>query len=453
MSVVVLAVVALIVGATIRLLRRLPRVVFVATLAVAAAMIGVLTLMPATPLSILGRTMELDDTARVGVAAWIVLSAVYAFFAPLAFERGNEPATAIANSQGAYFFWALAPFIVALGLDSFPLAVSFWAIGLIVLMLAARPRAASRVGGAAQFLLITVIAGTCLLLAHRFIELYPQTPENLDLARSAVVFLALGFGLLLAVFPFSLWLGPLADEMPLLGMAFIVGVAQPLGVWLLLQEMNQVSWLAERSSLLTILWWAGALTAVAGVLLALAEHRASRWIVYLALVPLGVAMIGVALGTRLALVGALMVMLNRALGVVLLAGGEIFARHHLERRWQLLGAGAMLSGGVVLAGLPPTLGFAGQSFIYRDLASTDANLFGVMLVSNGIVLLVGLRAAWQTLVDGDRAPSVGDERKIVPYLCVGVVIVLLIAIVIAGMFPQLIAQPLADTIGAAVYLK
>lgn len=449
----VLAIIALGVGATIRLLRRLPRLVFIATLAGAGVLIGILAFAPATPLSILGRALEFDDPVRLGVGVWIVLTAVYAFFAPLAFEYGDEPATAIANSQGAYFFWALAPFIIALGLDSFPLAVFCWAIGLIVLMLAAQPQGASRVGGAAQFLIISIIASASLLLAHRFIELYPLTPENLDLARSAVVFLALGLGLLLAVFPFTVWLGPLADDMPLLGMAFLVGVAQPLGVWVLLQTMAQVNWLIDKSPLMTILWWGGALTAIVGVLLALAEQRTSRWIVSLALVPLGIALMGISLGTRLALVGAMMLMLNRALGIVLLAGGAIFARQHLERRWQWVGAGTTLLGGLVLAGLPPTLGFAGQSFIYRDLVRTDPNLFGVMLACNGAVFLIGLRAAWEIFVAGERAVNSSDERKIVPYLCGGVVIVLLIVIVIAGMFPQSIAQPLAETIGRAVYLK
>jgi formate hydrogenlyase subunit 3/multisubunit Na+/H+ antiporter MnhD subunit len=452
MNVVVLAIVALGVGAAIRLLRRLPRVVFIATLVGAGLLLGILAFVPATPLPILGRTLELDDAARLGATAWIALTAAFAFFAPLAFERGNEPATAIANSQGAYFFGALGLFVVVLGLDSFPLAVFFWAIGLIVLMLAAQPNQ-NRVGGAAQFLLITVIAGASLLLAHRFIELYPLTLENLDLARSAVVFLALGLGLLLAIFPFSIWLGPLADEMPLLGMAFLVGVAQPLGVWLLLQEMGQVNWLVDKSPLMTILWWGGVLTAIVGVLLALAEQRTSRLIVFLALVPLGIALVGLALGTRLALVGAMALMLNRALGVALLTGGSIFVRHHLEQRWQFVGAGAVLAGGWTLAGLPPTLGFAGQSFIYQGLPNADPNLLIVMLVCNGAVLLVGLRAAWQLIVAGERANKTSDEIKIVPYLCGVVVIVLLIVIVVAGMFPQSIAEPLAETIGRAVYLK
>lgn len=452
MNVVVLAMVALGVGATIRLLRRLPRVVFIATLAGAGLLLGILMFVPATPLAILGRTLALDDAARLGATAWITLTAAFAFFAPLAFERGNEPATAIANSQGAYFFGALAPFVVVLGLDSFPLAVFFWAIGLIVLMLAAQPNQ-NRVGGAAQFLLITVIAGASLLLAHRFIELYPLTLENLDLARSAVVFLALGLGLLLAIFPFSIWLGPLADEMPMLGMAFLVGVAQPLGMWLLLQEMSQVNWLVDKSPLMTILWWGGVLTAIVGVLLALAEQRTSRLIVYLALVPLGIALVGLALGTRLALVGALALMLNRALGVALLAGGAIFVRHHLERRWQFVGAGTILAGGWTLAGLPPTLGFAGQLFIYQGLPNVDPNLLIVMLACNGVVFLVGLRAAWQIIIAGDRAINSSGERKIVPYLCGVVVIVLLLVVAIAGMFPQAIAEPLAETIGTAVYLK
>jgi formate hydrogenlyase subunit 3/multisubunit Na+/H+ antiporter MnhD subunit len=376
-----------------------------------------------------------------------------ALFAPLTFERASDaPASAIANSQGAFFFWALAPLTIAVALDSFPLAVFAWAIGLIVLMLSAQPQREGRVGGAAQFLLLIVIAGACLLLANHFLELFPLTPENLDLPRDAAIFLALGFGLLLAVAPLHIWLGPLADELSPLGIAFLVGIAQLVGVWLLLQRMNDVSWLITRSPWLNILIWGGALTAPLGALLALSERRDARLLAYLALIPLGHALIGLGLGTRLALAGALVALVNRAWGSALVAGGMNLARHHPERRWQVVGASAILSGGLALTGIPPMLGFAANYAIYRELGGVNPMLSAALLGSNALALLAVLREAWRILTQPAEAEPTQSQVKIIPYFCAVAAIVLLLAMIGAGIFPQRLTDPIMETFGRASYL-
>ncbi|MCI0477257.1 MAG: hypothetical protein L0Y55_13495, partial [Anaerolineales bacterium] len=357
MSIGSIIVACLVTGGAVRLLRRWSRLGFVATLGGIGVIGGLVLIAPSQSDYFLGRTFTLDAGARAFLGITLGAASALALFAPLAFERaGDAPASVVANSQGAFFFWSLAPLVVAMTLDSFPLAVFAWALGLIVLMLSARPQSEGRVGGAAQFLSLIVIASACLLLANRFFDLYPLTPENLDLIRDAVIFLALGFGLLLAIAPLHSWLGPLADELSPVGLAFLVGVAQPIGVWLLLQQMSDVTWLVTRSTLLNVLLFGGALTAPLGALLVLSERRDARWLAYLALIPLGHTLVGLGLGTRLALAGALLALVNRAWGIALVAGGMSFARHHPERHWRIVGASAILLGGLALAGVAPLLG-------------------------------------------------------------------------------------------------
>ncbi len=453
MSIALLVVTSLGTGLAIRLLRRLPRLVFVASLIGTALLGAILISAPNTPVDFFGRTLALDTGARAFVWLAVGIAAALAFFGPLTFQPAADlPAAIIANSQGAFFFWSLAPIIVAITLDSFPLAVFFWAIGLIVLLLMAAPRREGRVGGAAQFLLLTVVAVACLFLSNRLLDLYPLTPENLDLVRNAVVFLALGLGLLLAVVPLHIWLGPLADEMPPLGVAFLVGVAQPVGLWLLFQRMSGALWLIDRSPLLTVLLFGGALTVPMGALLALSERRDGRFIAYLSLVALGHALIGLSLGTRIGLASALLAILNRALGVALVAGGISFVRHHPERRWQLVGGISILVGGLTLAGIPPMLGFAARWSAYRDLAASNLPLVALLLVSNATVLFATLRAVWQLFAARVEAAETG-EVKIVPYLCAAVVVILIALVIAAGVFPQAISDPLIAALGTASYLK
>jgi formate hydrogenlyase subunit 3/multisubunit Na+/H+ antiporter MnhD subunit len=454
MTVVLLALVAFATGVTIRLLRRLPRLVFVFILVGSVALVVIATSVPGNPLIFFGRTLALTPAARLFIVPAVLVAAALALFGLLTFERVTDiPAMIIAHSQGAYFFWALAPFIIAVAIDSFPLAIFFWAIGLTVLMFAAHPQTEGRVGGAAQFLLIIVIAAASLLLTNRFIDLYPLTPENIDLIRSTVIFLVLGFGLLLAAFPFSIWLGPLADEIPLFSMAFLIGVAQPAGLWLLMEKMSEVKWLIDKSPLMPILLWGGVLTALLGAGLALAERRDVRLIAYLSLIPLGHTLVGLGLGTRLGLTGGVLTILSRAIGIALFAGGSSFVRHHPEQRWQRVGVMAMIGGGLVLAGIPPLFGFAARLPVYHDLGASNSTGVVLLLIASAAALLVTLRIGWQTWLSSRDADATSGELKIVPYLCAAVVLVLLIVALVVGLFPQMLAAPVIDVLGQSAYLK
>ncbi len=454
MSIALLVGTCILTGLAIRLLRRWPRLVFVATTLGSTGLCLILAGASAQPVYFLGRTLVLDHAGRIFLWPAIVIAAVLAFFGPLTFERSEEtPAIILSNSQGAFFFWSLAPLIVAMTLDSFPLAAFFWAIGLILLVLVAQPRQHGRTGGAAQFLLLTVIATASLLLSNRFIDLYPLTPENVGLVRSAFLFLAWGLGLLLAVVPFHIWLGPLSDEMPLLGVAFLVGVAQPVGLWLLLQLMSRMLWLVEKSPLLDGMLLAGVLTVPVGALLAISEKKQGRFLVYLSLVSLGHALIGLGLGTPVALAGAVLTLFNRAVGVALIAGGLTFVDFHVERRWQAVGAVAILAGGLSIAGIPPGIGVAARWGIYADLAPLHPLLLVVLVASSGAALLAIARVVHPILLGLDRAVVSTGEFKIVPYLCTAVVVALVAIIGVAGLFPQWLAEPLLASLGQADYLR
>jgi formate hydrogenlyase subunit 3/multisubunit Na+/H+ antiporter MnhD subunit len=452
MSIFLLAVVCLLTGIALRFLRRWPRLVFVAVLFGALNLFAILTIAPDEAFYFFGRALILNTSTRALLAPVLGVTVALALFGPLAFTApGTTSAQILINSQSAFLFWALAPLVFAITFDSFPLAIFFWAIGLIALVLLASPQRAGRVGGAAQFLLVTVIAATSLLLASRVLDLYPLTPENFDLVRVASVLLALGLGLLLAIAPFQIWLGPFADEMPILGTAFLTGVAQPLGIWLLFQRMSDLVWLTERAPVLTILFIGGALTALAGAALAISERRDGRLVAYLALVALGHALIGVGLGTRAALIGAWLILLSRGLGIALFAGGLSFARHHSERRWQITGAIAILGGGIAIAGAPLAPGFAALWVIYRAVAATNMPVFALLIVSNAMVLLASVRLAWTLIAQSENVAS--DEIKIVPYLGAGVVIVLLALVILTGLAPQSIANALNEMTMLARYLK
>lgn len=438
MSVVVIIGACVGAGIVVRVLRHWHRANMLAML-VSIVVIGTLLVFaPSAPLYFLGRAFTLDVATRVFLLALFGTASALTLFTSLTFERASDaPTPVVAHSQGAFFFLAFAPLVGAVTVDSFPLAVFAWAIGLIVLMLSARPQTEGRVGGAAQFLLLIVMASASLLLAHRFIELYPLTPENLDLVRNAVIFLALGFGLLLAVAPLHLGLGLLADELSPLGVAFLVGVAQAVGMWLLWQQMNTVTWLVTRSPLLNALIIGGGITAPLGALLALAERRDARALAYLAMVPLGYVCVGLGVGTPVALAGALYALVNRAWSVALVAGGMSWARHHPAWRWQLMGAGAIVVGGLALGGIAPSLGWSANYAIGREVSARAPMLWATLVASSALAWLAVARIAWRIVRVRIEAEESHANASVL--FAGGVVALVLVVMLIGtGMFPQVL---------------
>ncbi len=451
MSVALLIGVSLATGFVIRLMRRWQMLMLLAALVGAIALTAILATASSDPVDFLGRTFTLDLSARLFIFPAIFVTAALAIFATLTFDETDQSAFAIIrHSQGAFFFVSLAALMVVVSLDSFPLASFAWALGLIVLMFLATPIWVEGVGGAAQFILITAIATASLLISNRFLELYPLTPENFDLVRNAVLFLAWGLGLLLTVAPLHIWLTALADELPLLGTAFIVSIVQAVGAWLILGRVSDLSWLVEKSALLQSFVAAGVITVLLGALLALSERREARWLTYLSLVPLGHALIGIGLGTRLALTGAILAIFSRALGVALVAGGLTMARARPDWGWQRLGAFAILVGGFSLAAIPPTLGAVAALTIYRGLS---VNLTALMFVSDAAVFLTTIRVAWQILAPSSGAPESVDESRFVPYICAGILMMLGIAVIAFGIFPQSAAEAIQAAFSSAGYLK
>jgi formate hydrogenlyase subunit 3/multisubunit Na+/H+ antiporter MnhD subunit len=423
-------------GIVVRALCRWPRACWLAAF-VSVVLIGALLIFaPAASLSFFGRALALDVATRAFLLALFFATSALALLAPLASARPHaSPTNALTDAHGAFFLLAFAPFIAAVTLDSFPLAVFAWAMGLGVLMLSARPQSEGRVGGTAQFLLLMVLASASLLLANRFLEVYPLTPENLDLVRAAAIFLALGFGVLLALAPLHFWLGPLADEWSPLGVAFLVGVAQAVGVWVLWQQMNAALWLTLRSPLLSALLVGGGLTALVGALLALAERRDARALAYLAMVPLGLVGVGMGTGAPLPLAGALVALVSRAWSVALIAGGMHFARHHPARHGQLVSAGALLVGGLALVGLGPFAGFVAYDAIARAVSASHPALFVVLVAAHALALVTIVRRAWRII----SAPVESDSRaeRVALVAGVGVVIFVSAMLIGAGIFPQM----------------
>ncbi len=347
----------------------------------------------------LGQTVVLSVGVRAALVGLYVGTAVLCLAAALLPQRPDFIPVMLLT---------LTPLAAALmlGSSSFGVLLLVVVAGLAV-WLAPAGRAALR------YLVVFVLAAACLLvvawMAQSHLVALSSTAWRLFLPAAA---------LLLAGFPVYFWVSLLLEETPALVWAFLLGVVQ-LGVFLLVASFllsNQV--LARQTFLLNALQASGAATVAAAGLLAWqpwlggnwSEMRLGQALTHLILVDMGATLMLLGLDPAGSLELLLTQHLARFIALLLAAIGL----DGLSRRETSVVTGAarhapwaailFLYGGLSLAGLPLTPGFAARWAIIQTLGAQEVGLVILLLLAaiSGVALLarVGVEL-WPAGVSGD----------------------------------------------------
>lgn len=330
------------------------------------------------PYELLGLAFQLQPLARDYL------------FAALAVSGALAVATSLGDTRRSlgFMFWSWSTWLIALTVNDFVVGVFAWATGLAAMVIAMEPRRIQRVGGAAYFLVLVIVGTAALLVGHRFAQLYPLTPDQLSLLQSSVLFLTWGLGLLLGAVPFMLWLGPMADETPLPIIVALLGLGQPIGLWLLYGLVGQYPRLLELTNLITILTYGGIAAVVVGGGLCALERRAGRLMSFAALYALGFVLLDLSRGTLEGAAFAVVETFARAVGLGLMAASVTVARA-FERRWvKLIAVPVFLLGALTLAGLAPGVSLASRWNLLLEFQATGARIFSLLMLST-VGILVG----------------------------------------------------------------
>lgn len=350
---------------------------FAATVAATIGLVWGVQNAATEPVEFFGVVLTFQPLARDYVLAATVLSGILA----IATSFGETRRTL------GFLFWSWIVWLVALLVNDFVVGVFAWAAGLAAIVIAMEPRRAQRVGGAAYYLVLIIVAGAMLLLGHRFVQLYPLTPDQVSLIDSSVLFLTWGLGLLFGVVPFLVWLGPMADETPLPIIAVLLGLGQPIGLWLLFELIGQYPRLLELSNLSAIFSYGGIAAIVIGGGLCGLERRAGRLMTFAALFALGFVLLDVARGTLEGTTNAVLECFARAFGLALVAASITIARTVERRAVNYIAVVVFIFGALNLAGIAPGIALANRWNLLTELEATDARLFYlVMLATVGVLI-------------------------------------------------------------------
>lgn len=220
-------------------------------------------------------------------------------------------------------------------------------------------------------------------------------------ALAALGLIVLGLALKMALFPLHIWLPDAHSYSPPGVAALLAAVQVKAGAYALIRilyDVFQPSFLGSGGLPVGLaLTWFGAAGIVVGSILAIRQTDIKRMLAYSTVAQLGYIGIGIGLGTPLALVGALLHVLNHALmksGLFLVAGG-IIQRTGLKTISRFAGLGAKMpwtmAGFAVVAasmvGIPPTAGFFSKFYLVWATVEHGSWVIAIVIVGSSVLTL------------------------------------------------------------------
>lgn len=274
-----------------------------------------------------------------------------------------------------------------------------------------------------------------------------------------------GFGLKAALVPFHAWLPDAHPSAPAPVSAMLSGVLiKAIGIYVLARLVYNVFGASE--GVLEVLRWSGAISMVAGGLLATGQWDMKRLFAYSSISQVGYIVLGLGLGTPLAAVGALYHLVNHSIfksllflnaGTVEYTTGSRDLRQlgGLNRLIPVTGATSLVAS-MSIAGIPPFNGFWSKLIIIVACVQGGSYGFAAVAVAMSIVTLAyQLKVQRHAFFAAAPRGSAPVQRE--PWLMATAMVALAIScivlstLVMTGVSSPFLVGPAAHTLVAGVF--
>jgi hydrogenase-4 component B len=428
----------------------------------------------------------IDGLSAAFVVAITLIGSTNAVFGNAYMRAGAQPRVVQqANAIYALLITALLLVVTAQSTLLFLCAWEAMAISSFLLIITDHEDAQARRAG--LLYIIATHAGTLLLFvmfalwSHGLSEWsfasLAAASQRLPWVGAPVLTLALfGFGVKAGFVPLHFWLPPAHAASPSHVSAVMSGVVIKTGIYGILRVLMLVGPPPA--------WWAwtvlalGAISALLGVLWALAQHDIKRLLAYHSVENIGIILLGVGLGAlgtayahpALAMLGygaAVLHVLNHSLfkSLLFMAAGAVYRMTGTRNIEQLGGVGRrmpatfvmFLIGSVAIVGVPPLNGFISELLVFQGLfragqlpgavrlAILGAPVLGLV---GGLALACFAKAAGAVFLGRSRSERPRDYTEVSRAYLVPQGI-LAAACILVGLWPGAIVVPMMH-IGAAI---
>jgi multicomponent Na+:H+ antiporter subunit D len=310
--------------------------------------------------------------------------------------------------------------------------------------------------GAVKYVALNLVATSLFLLSTGLIygltgtlnmaDLALAVPRvgNLGVLNAAAVMLLAAFGMKAAVFPLFFWL-PAAYHTPLVSVsAVFAGLLTKVGVYALIRAVTLI-FTHDPAWTNTLLLWTSGLTMLTGVLGAAAQNEWRRILSFHIVSQIGYMVMGLAIGTRLGIVGAVFYLVHHIVvkaNLFLIAGvaRRLTGSMELKRSGGLYAAAPWLAvlffiPAFSLAGFPPLSGFWAKYIVVKAALDERGFWIAAAALVTGLLTIYSMtkiwgEAFWKPHPDGQLAATSAPRAMVAP------IAALAACTVVIGLFAQ-----------------
>jgi multicomponent Na+:H+ antiporter subunit D len=323
-----------------------------------------------------------------------------------------------------------------------------------------------------RYLLIGTVGSSLYLLGVGFVYfttgtlgMDSVTPALAELTGSpttaaATALIVIGLGTKMAIFPLHVWLPDAHSHAPPAVAALLASVQVKVAAYALIRILLDVfppRYVVDDLPVLTLLTWFGVAGVIVGSVSAIRQTDLKRMLAHSTVAQLGYIAIGIGLATPLALVGALLHVVNHAAmkACLFFVAGAVIEQARTKKIADFAGLGRLMPwtmvgftvAAVSMVGLPPTAGFFSKWYLVSGAVGTDRWLVAVVIVASSVLTLIYflrvLELIWFRSRDADEEPV--TEARTAVLAPIGV---LAVAVLVLGLFNLVmvdeILQPVAD---------
>ncbi|MFU8771385.1 MAG: proton-conducting transporter membrane subunit [Anaerolineales bacterium] len=308
--------------------------------------------------------------------------------------------------------------------------------------------------GVLRYLTFQTLGTPFILLTGWILAGVETISGDLDTQIRALILMAMGFALLLAVFPFHSWVPMLAEECHPYTAAFVF-LMLPIGITLFgLGFFDQFSWLRNADDSYLWLRYIGVMITVTSGIFAAVQRHLGRLLGFGALLEIGLSLIAIGLAQGeasrqyLGIFFAAMIPRGLGLGVWALAltliwlrtGGLTFREVQGIGRQMPLVVFALVLANLSLVGLPLLAGFPVRLVLLEGLAQTSLTSAILTIGGSAGLLIGGLRSMAVLVMGTDETTwKVTELPAQIFFLGLGS-----LALILLGLFPQWFIPIFAD---------
>lgn len=223
--------------------------------------------------------------------------------------------------------------------------------------------------------------------------------------------------------PLHSWIPEMAKPTPAPIIAFLpASLDKLLGIYLLARISLDIFVIERGSALSLVMMIVGALTIIAAVLMALAQHNLKKLLSFHAVSQVGYMVLGVGSGIPVAIVGGLFHMLNHAIykSGLFLGAGAVEKRVGTTELDELGGLArampvtfiTMVITALSISGIPPFNGFVSKWLVYQGMLEGGQVIFLVAAIFGSALTLASFIKVLHSLFLGRRPERLADIKEV-----------------------------------------